>query len=332
MQQLPASTFPNRPRDLGAGFLELLVSVVLLGTAGIAVLSAVGVAAFGATSQREIAQAQAALSAVNEEFATGGIAFEPCGDREWYTDLVPDEFDVAVEGVQYWDVSTWTAICDDPSTDTMQLLTLDADSADRGSITRQVVIRQPSDPDAEYVVNQGSGSGNGAPIAPIAPTPGINGTTTTVAAAATTTTTTVAPGPTTTVAAGSTTTTTTSTTTTVAPTTTTIPGPAPTCSVTEVTVDEYWKDTIRFSVRNQSNQSFGWTRWVVKLSYKGSGAEENGHYVSTWTDKNKELTLTPAKDWLTLHGNSTVTGRILEPPHTLMGLSPSKIDCQVVTS
>jgi len=331
MQKPPSSTRlqSDRQRDIGAGFLELLVSVVLLGTAGIAVLSAVGAAAFGATSQREIAEAQAALSAVNDEFSTGAIAFEPCGTEAHYGPLVSSEHDVDVTDVQYWDASAWSINCD-ATTNTMQLLTLVADSADRGNIERQVVIRQPSDPDAEYVVNQGAGSGNGAPITPAAPTPGINGTTTTTAAATTTTTTTVAPGPTTTttttVAPGSTTTTTTTSTT----TTTTIPGPAPTCRVASITVNKDWKDSVVIEVSNTSTHTYASSGWAIRLGYDGSGAEQNGHYVSTWSDG--ELTLTPADSWLALNGNSTRTLTVLEPPKSMNGVQARKIDCEVVTS
>ncbi|MEQ9162065.1 MAG: hypothetical protein RLN74_05110, partial [Ilumatobacter fluminis] len=52
--------------DLGATFIELLVSIVLLGTAGVAVLAALSTAATGAATNRTIAEVQASLATAGD--------------------------------------------------------------------------------------------------------------------------------------------------------------------------------------------------------------------------------------------------------------------------
>ena len=68
---VPTTTSPNpgsvdsgpvRPRDLGASFLELLVAIVLLGTAGVAVLASMSAATVGARTSDEVADIQSLLS------------------------------------------------------------------------------------------------------------------------------------------------------------------------------------------------------------------------------------------------------------------------------
>ncbi|MEY2957863.1 MAG: hypothetical protein RLZZ01_431, partial [Actinomycetota bacterium] len=49
-------------RDLGVSFIELLVAIVLLGTAGVAVLVSMSAAAVGARTSDEIADVQALLA------------------------------------------------------------------------------------------------------------------------------------------------------------------------------------------------------------------------------------------------------------------------------
>lgn len=51
-----------RPRDFGASFLELLVAIVLLGTAGVAVLASMSAATVGARASDEVADVQSLLA------------------------------------------------------------------------------------------------------------------------------------------------------------------------------------------------------------------------------------------------------------------------------
>lgn len=296
------STHPiGRRRDDGSSFIEILVSIVLLGTAGIAVLTAVGAAATGAATHRSIATAQAAVSAAADELAGASTAFRPCASADDYGRTLPSDLGVSVVDVEHWQSGAWESSCD-PVTDTLHRVTLEARSGERGTATLSVVKRRPSDPNADYVMNQDTGGG--APVVPTGPTPGIDGTTTT--------TTTVPP-------------------TTVPPSTvptTTVPGPRPTCTVERIRTNSRWMDTISLTVRNDTPNTYDWTDWSVQLRYEGVGVEQNGFFVSTWDAD--VLTLTPAWSWLPLRDDSSRDVTILEPGGSLRRVDEADIECSVV--
>lgn len=111
--EMAASTHVARPRrDNGSTFIEILVSVVLLGTAGIAVLTATTAAIVGARTNDEIAAAQAALAEAADymtDTEPENVLYQSCGVpgvAAAYQAALDGKFGVdAVEvvGVRYWD-------------------------------------------------------------------------------------------------------------------------------------------------------------------------------------------------------------------------------------
>lgn len=293
-------------RDSGASFIEVLVSIVLLGTSGVAVLTAVGAAATGAATNRSLSEAQAAASRAADELTSIAVPFEPCASPGHYESRLPSELAVRVVEVRHWRAGAWGVDCD-PATDTLQLVTVEAANGERSASTLRVVKRRPSDPDAEYVMNQDAGGV--APVMPTGPTPGIDGTTTTTSTTTTTTTTVPTPTPTT-----------------VAPTT--VPERAPDCIVDRVRVRRRSDDSIDIEIVNDTGRDLDWSEWLVRLGYEGVGAEETGSFVSTWDGD--VLTLTPASRSLTLRDGTTRSMTILEPSGSLSDLDEDEIDCEVV--
>lgn len=109
--------------DAGATFVELLVSIVLLGTAGIAVLTALSTTLQStqvhdrvATAQSQLADAGDVLADVT--YASGDPHYIECASPAEYTTLLstawPDQAvsfpNVSVAAVDFWDGSGW-GIC-----------------------------------------------------------------------------------------------------------------------------------------------------------------------------------------------------------------------------
>lgn len=105
---------PSR-RDRGVTFIEILVSVVLLGTAGIAVLVATTAAITGARTSDQISKAQELASEVADyltETDPENVTYVPCGTavdvRQAYQDAIDaeprfDTADVQVLAVRFED-------------------------------------------------------------------------------------------------------------------------------------------------------------------------------------------------------------------------------------
>lgn len=119
--------------DRGATFIELLVSIVLIGTAGVAVVTALAVAIQGADQHRDVADAQAWLASAGDALAEvpplAADNYVPCDAAQsdqgraaivaayqTVVDGLPIPHDVSVDDVQFWD-SNFTA---DPTDDVFQ--------------------------------------------------------------------------------------------------------------------------------------------------------------------------------------------------------------------
>lgn len=100
-------------RDQGSTFIELLVSVVLLGTAGVAVLAATTAAITGARMSDEIAKSQSVIAEVADyltDTEPENVPYRACDAfdvRQEYQTAIDARFAGRVEvvGVQYQDAS-----------------------------------------------------------------------------------------------------------------------------------------------------------------------------------------------------------------------------------
>ena len=110
----------RRTSDRGSSFIELLVSVVLLGTAGIAVLAATTAAITGARMSDEIAKSQAVIAEVADYLTDTdpeNIAYRACDAfdvRQEYQTAIDARFpgDIEVAGVQFQDAfGDFTTAC-----------------------------------------------------------------------------------------------------------------------------------------------------------------------------------------------------------------------------
>ncbi len=168
MQQPPTAPHPDAtPRDTGATFIEILVSIVLLGTAGIAVLSALAASATGAAVQREVSTTQAALASAADAVTDVDAAddnYVVCASPGSYAALVANaspRATVTVERVEFWNPTTqaYQSSCVSADADRLQRLTLSASDGDR-TATLSVVKRRAGSPTLNTVPTPpASGSG-----------------------------------------------------------------------------------------------------------------------------------------------------------------------------
>jgi type II secretory pathway pseudopilin PulG len=139
----------GRPRrDCGTTYIELLVSIVLLGTVGVAVLTALGAAATGARTHREVADAQLVLAQAGDQLTQvlpqaddSYVACAAPADYEPVVDAV--DAGLTVTSVQYWDrtVGSFTTTCRFASGDRLQLVSATVD----GHPTRTIeVVKRPA--------------------------------------------------------------------------------------------------------------------------------------------------------------------------------------------
>lgn len=166
------------PRDLGTTFIEILVSVVILGTAGVAVLTALAAAASGSATQRGIAEAQAALATAGDAVAAVDITDDDYTDCATGTDYAARATGAApgvtVSKVEYWTGSAWSTVdCQAAAGERLQRVTL-ATTANGVARTLSVLKRPATAP----TINVGPlspSSGTGFGNVTITPTPGVTG-------------------------------------------------------------------------------------------------------------------------------------------------------------
>jgi len=138
-------------RDGGESLIELLVAVIIMGTAVVAVVGGLGTAIM----MTDVHRKQAAVAAHVKIFAANiesAIAATPtgyvdCATRDSYPDYSPGPpYDAEVMDVLYWNGSSFVAAC--ASRDTgVQLVRLRVWSIDgRADQTVDVIIRKPCRP------------------------------------------------------------------------------------------------------------------------------------------------------------------------------------------
>ncbi|TDT15457.1 hypothetical protein BDK89_1028 [Ilumatobacter fluminis] len=174
MQQLPLDP-PQQlgtGHDVGATFIEVLVSIVLLGTAGIAVLSALAASATGAAVQREVSTAQAALASAADAVIDVDAAddnYALCASPHSYDPLVagssPDAT-VSVTRVEFWNSTTQTyqPSCVSGEADRLQRITLTATDGDH-TASLAVVKRRAGSPTLN-TVPAAPNAGDGGMVTP----------------------------------------------------------------------------------------------------------------------------------------------------------------------
>lgn len=131
-----------RRRDDGISFIEVLVSVVLLGTVGIAVLVGMSTALRGTSAHDRLATVQANLSDAGDHITdvtfSGGadVNYRPCAVPGDYAPQV-DPWSVTITSIRYWTGSGWSGAVSDCVGNEMQEITLE--SSIEGT-TRQLVV------------------------------------------------------------------------------------------------------------------------------------------------------------------------------------------------
>jgi type II secretory pathway pseudopilin PulG len=140
------------PRDdAGETLIELLVALMVIGTAVTAILGALVVAVNSSVLARNQTRVQAALRSWAEQVAavgdTGTYRYVPCAAPSAFPapDVVPSGFTATVTSVEYWTGDAWTDTC---GTDAgVQRVTLRVTAPGRvySTVTQSldVVVRRP---------------------------------------------------------------------------------------------------------------------------------------------------------------------------------------------
>ena len=166
------------PRDLGTTFIEILVSVVILGTAGVAVLTALATTAAGASTQHGIAEAQSALATAGDAVTAVDIAgddYQDCASPAAYAARAQSAApSVSVASVEYWTGAAWsTTNCQAAAGERLQRVTLETEA--RGVTRTLSVIKRPATDPTINVGPLSPSSGSGYGNVTITPTPGVTG-------------------------------------------------------------------------------------------------------------------------------------------------------------
>lgn len=147
----PDSRHPAKParRDSGVSFIEILVSVVLLGTASIAILTAMAATVRSTSLHDQVASAQAQLADAGDilsdvTYAGGDPHYVECATPADYTAKLTTDWpiqanswpDVVVADVDFWSGSGWGVGCVSGDHQ-MQRITL---RADVDGHTRQLTV------------------------------------------------------------------------------------------------------------------------------------------------------------------------------------------------
>ncbi|MCB0966017.1 MAG: cellulose binding domain-containing protein [Ilumatobacter sp.] len=254
--------------DRGASLIEMLVAVVLLGTAGVAVLLAMATTTIGARNHDEIANVQTWLASTGDRLMASANnesvyaatnsevpGYVPCSEATTAEILVEYQSqvdallsgstgapDVRVDAVRYWNGTSFDGSCHWNQNHRLQQIVLSA-AVPNGEREEFIVLRRPfTEDEVPVAANEPDSNGDGHPDAIAVdenpyihgPTTTTSSTTSTTSTSSTTTTTVVGPGPTTTtvVPPATTTTSTTSTTSTTTSSTATTTAPSTTVAPT----------------------------------------------------------------------------------------------------
>ncbi len=144
----PRHDLSRRRRDRGTTLIEVLVSIVLLGIAGVAVLTALRVSIIGATTHDEVAQNQAVLTEAADlmtDTEPERVVYTPCtgGTTAAYQSAIDAQFPPAgtiAVSVRYWDRTGsggFGTTCRFGAGDRLQEITLTSTVKD---VTREVVV------------------------------------------------------------------------------------------------------------------------------------------------------------------------------------------------
>jgi hypothetical protein len=164
--------FPRH--DNGSTFVEVLVSIVLLGTVGVAVLTAVAASARGASVHHDVADVQAALATAADVIADTD-SYVDCGTVAHYQSVVDatlasNAADVIVADVRYSEspAASFDATCD--ANDRLHLVSIQS-SEDSVTHSATALARPMSSPTTNTQPPPGPvGGGDAAPTM----TPGIS--------------------------------------------------------------------------------------------------------------------------------------------------------------
>jgi type II secretory pathway pseudopilin PulG len=170
---------PPTERDRGATFIEVLVSVVILGTAGVAVLTALAAAATGASAHRSVSESQSALATAGDAITTVDVAadtYQSCDGVIEYDPVVQAVAPtVRVSSVEFWTGTAWSTSDCRFSTDgeRLQRITLETDG--KGVTRSLAVIKRPATDPTVGVGPIPPSSGTGFGNVTIVMTPGVTG-------------------------------------------------------------------------------------------------------------------------------------------------------------
>lgn len=173
----------SRPPDQGASLIEILVAVVLLGSAGVGVLASLAAAATGASVQRSMSSAQVWLATTGDAISDArGVYLDCAGNStseiiDAYQDVVDavsvvDAPHVVVADVKFWDGSGFGTDCHYDAGNRLQQVELSTTVHERASSL--TVVKRP---DTQPIVDLGpippgdAGGVDGA--AAVEPTPGL---------------------------------------------------------------------------------------------------------------------------------------------------------------
>ena len=126
--------------ERGSTLVEVLVAVVVLGTAGLAVLGSM----FTSIAISDVHRKEATAGAVARDYTEkiAGSTYVECGGPSVYTlpaaaVPVPTGYSAAVNKVEYWTASGWGTSC---SSSGLQRVTVVASSTDGRATERSVVV------------------------------------------------------------------------------------------------------------------------------------------------------------------------------------------------
>lgn len=181
VKPIPQEVSGPGPRDVGTTLIEILVSVLILGIAGVAVLTALAAAARGAAVQREVSDAQAWLATTGDAIAAVDSVddtYIACATPAQYQPvvdavLVPDAPIVVVSDISFWDGSGFGRTCQYAAGNRLQEVTVQTTI---DGVTRSItVVKRPALEPTIAVGPPAPGGGGGTGSVVPRPTPGLDG-------------------------------------------------------------------------------------------------------------------------------------------------------------